>query len=372
VLSRLPAVKGRVRAPASVTEVWVNGQRQKLDAQRRFRAALPRSGKQVVVVEATDLAPAVAAVDLAYGREADLGDLSFSAGRTVEGKVLDADGKPVGRASVLVVDPAAKDALRPRLSGAPEERPPVKAALTDPSGAFRVEHAPTGAAVLLAHDGRELLDEVPVTGSPITVTAAPRPRGTVGGKVLDAAGDPVRASVTLVPAGERAPLIGFEAPDVEPWVVEVDPGRWTATASALPNADGSLMVFDPVALDVRAGERSRLELRARTGGAKVTVQLQLPEALGTISAKLLPADALEAPVQSLYRRLFLAMPSEPSLASAPVFRHAPSGPQTLVLLRELGSGQLGVDRRRVDVPASGELAVTVDQLALETVLREDR
>lgn len=375
VLSRLPAVKGRVRAPASVAEVWVNGERQALDAQRRFRATLLRTGKQVVVVEAAAAAPAVKVVDLAYGREVDLGDLSLDPGRTVEGKVLDPEGKPVPRASVLVVDPAAKDALRERLAFEPEGHPPVKAALTDEAGAFRVEHAPAGAAVLLAAGGELLPAEVPVPPKATSVTATEGASGLVLVKVLDEGGGPVRGSVVLLPADPRAEVTGSALPEGANSTLGfkgLPPGQWTAAVNALPNADGSLMVFDPAEVSAENGKTTRVELRARATGATVTVRLQLPGTLGTLAAKLLPADALEAPAPSLYRRLFLAMPSEPSLAEARVFRHAPPGPQTLVLLRDLGAGQLGLDRRRIDVPASGELAVTVDQVKLETVLREER
>jgi len=375
VLSRLAAVKGRVRAPASVTEIWVDGERQALDAQRRFRATLPRTGKQAVVVEAAGLAPVVKVVDLALGREVDLGDLALDAGRTVEGKVLDPEAKPSANAAVLVVDPAAKGAFRERLSGGPEGRSPMKVAITDGAGAFRFEHAPAGAAVLLSTSAEGRWAEAPVPAGAAGVTATEGASGMVLLKALDAGGSQVRGSAVLVPADPRLQVTGSALPDVTPSTLAfkgLQPGQWTATAIAVPNADGSLMGFDPVPVTVETGKTARVELRARDTGAKVTVQLRLPEALGPIAAKLLPADAMEAPAQSLYRRLFLAIPSEPSLAHAPVFRHAPPGPQTLVLLRDLGNEQIGVDRRRIDVPASGELAVTVDQLRQETLFREER
>jgi len=374
-LSRPAVVKGRVRAPASVTEVWVGDQRQALDAQRRFRAPLLQTGKQAVVVEAAGLAPVVKVVDLAFGREVDLGDLSLDAGRTVEGKVLDPDGKPSANAAVLVVDPAAKDAFRERLSNGPEGRSPMKVAIADQAGAFRFEHAPAGAAVLLSAGAEGRWAEAPVPAGAASVTATEGASGLVLLKALDAGGGQVRGSAVLVPSDPRLQVTGSALPDVTPSTLAfkgLQPGQWTATAVAVPNADGSLTVFDPQPVNVETGKTTRVELHARAGGATVTVQLQLPESLGPVSVKLLPAAALEAPAQSLYRRLYLATPSESSLARAAVFRHAPPGPQTLVVLRDLGSGQIGVDRRRIDVPASGGLAVTVDQLRQEAFLREER
>ncbi|HEY8211243.1 MAG TPA: carboxypeptidase-like regulatory domain-containing protein [Myxococcaceae bacterium] len=370
-LSRLPAVKGRVRGIAAA-EVWVNGQRRTLDDQRRFRAPLLRTGKQVVVVEAAGFAPAAASVDAPSGRDVDLGDLSFSAGRTLEGKVFDPDGKPLARAAVLAVDPTARDALRDRLYGAPDDLPPLAATLTGADGAYRVDHAPLGpAAVLIRYPlylPMENLVQPNVPGLFATLQAG----GTVVGKVVDEGGDPVRGTVTLVPAAAGGMVLAGTVGEAGRFGFGgLAPGPYTLAVSALPGADGSLMVFDPQPVEVKARETSQLELRPRAAGARVTVNLQLPEALGAISARLLPPDAMEAPAQSLYRRLFLAMPAEPSLARAPAFGHAPPGPQTLVLMRELGSDQIGLDRRRIDVPASGELAVTVDQLTLETVLRDE-
>ncbi|HVE82875.1 MAG TPA: carboxypeptidase regulatory-like domain-containing protein, partial [Myxococcales bacterium] len=373
-LPRLPAVKGRIRAPAgtAVEAVWVNGRRQKLDDQRRFRADLLRPGPQAVVVEAQGLAPAVVTANAAMGRDVDLGELALDAGRAIEGQVLDPDGKPLAKASVLAVDPRGRDALRDRLYGAPEERPPLAPALTDAAGRFRAEHAPAGAAVLLVRHPLYQPAEAPLAANPAGVTVTLQAGGAVVGQALDEAGDPVRGEVTLVGAGERGLVLAGAVSDAGRFGFGgLPPGTYAVAVSSLPNGDGSRLVFDPQTVEVRGRETASLELRARSTGATVTVQLRTPRALGALSARLLPADALDAPAQSLYRRLFLAMPPEEGLMHDPVFRHAPAGPHTLVLMRELGRGQLGVDRRRVEVPATGELPVAVDQVKLETVLRDE-
>jgi hypothetical protein len=286
--------------------------------------------------------------------------------------VLDPDGKPVARAQVLAAGPATSEALRQRLYWTSDENPPLAPALTDASGRFRVERAPDGAAVLLVRHPLYQLAEVPVPAGQAAASVSLQGGGSVVGKVLDAGGDPVRGVVTLVPVDTRALVLSGTVSDAGRFGFGGLPaGSYTVAVSALPSADGSSMVFDPRTVEVRGREMAPVELRARETGARVTVELRLPEAVGALSARLLPADALDAPAQSLYRRLFLAMPAEGTLARTPTFRHAPEGPQTLVLMRELGRGRIGLDRRRIDVPASGAATVVVGAVQLETVLREE-
>src|SRR6185369_9282112 len=119
-----------------------------------------------------------------------------------------------------------------------------------------------------------------------SVTVKQAASGLVLVKALDAAGSPVRGSAVLVPADGREEVTGSQLPDVTPASLGfkgLAPGQWTVAVNALPNADGSLMVFDPAPVTVEAGKTARVELRARATGATVTVQLQLPEALGTFA-----------------------------------------------------------------------------------------
>src|SRR5207253_288704 len=101
------------------------------------------------------------------------------------------------------------------------------------------------ATVLIRHP-LYLLDEQPRTASAGPATATLRPGGAVVGKVMDADGDPVRGVVTLVPESPRGMVLsGNVAESGKFGFGGLPAGKYTVAVAALPNADGSFLVFDP-------------------------------------------------------------------------------------------------------------------------------
>lgn len=170
--------------PLSEVRVVVAGalvDRQEVGADGRF-AARPLPAGPVSVRAVAEGCATTERRDLALTTEGLTVALELVCGLTLEGEVVDADGRPVPRAEVELSGPGGKQGVE-----------------TDSRGAFRAAVVAGPHTLEVSARGyrrAELEVQAPATGVTVVLDAG----GSVSGRVTDRAGTPVKgASVMLVP-----------------------------------------------------------------------------------------------------------------------------------------------------------------------------
>lgn len=242
-LRRTGVVTGRVLGPDGKVPAGfvLSGMDVEVDeAAGRFWAALEGKGPFTLRLRAPGLAGRVWRYEKAPAADVELGEVRLAAAKALAGKVLDPGGAP--RPGVMV---------EAHLGDWRDQ------ALSDGSGGFSFE-APEGTAELSAEEQDGLAAVLVPTGrEPVELRlAAP---ASVGGLVIDGAGKPFTGA-TVEARGARTLTVGaargyFSFP-------RLAPGRWVLRVLRGGSKEAE-RDFEPVAVDLRAGAREMIELRAR-------------------------------------------------------------------------------------------------------------
>lgn len=260
VLPRRGSVSLRVRAPVGATlSEWTI---TVIDATSRFhegfafsttRGKLPgdefrvaaSAGACTVTVQATGFVTLVREVEVAPGADTSLGELVLDRGLSIEGSVVDAQGRPVDGATVGL---------------GPPDIPVVE---TDATGRFTMTNRAAGEVRAFATaEGftRAHVKYVLAPGcAPLVITL--RRGGVLRGTVRDAAGRPVPdVGVSVVPRDRASDEPG--APEFEMNGIELD-GTFTARLGAGPwrvtvARDGETLATKDA--DLREGEETAVEI----------------------------------------------------------------------------------------------------------------
>lgn len=264
------------------------------DAEGRFEiAALPDPRIEIEARKPGFSPLRVRAVEIAGGEGAlDLGTLVMLPGVSVEGRVVDPDGKPVAEAGVWAL--AAALQLPQHLDGEIRRRTPD--VLTEADGCFTLPDLESGAKLhLVVHrrgflPARQLGVEAP-TGEPLAVELLPA--SEVHGQVLDEAGEPIAEARLLVePAPPPAGTVGVGRPrqgsreltadDEGRFTVDgLEPGRLEVRAAA-----GGFQPGSPETLELAAGEIRQGVTLVLARGAVVEGRVLSRDGAGVAGARL--------------------------------------------------------------------------------------
>ncbi|MDQ1257838.1 MAG: Carboxypeptidase regulatory-like protein, partial [Candidatus Hydrogenedentes bacterium] len=170
------------------------------DVMGRFQLPNVPAGDVTLVVQAPGFAPAEHETPVSSGQLLSGVEVLLGAGLTVEGTVLDNEGKPIGDARVYVKEDADSGPGRVRSA----------AAVSGPDGRFTLDALPQGDAVLEVMHDRYAPALVPVTGAPgehVAIEVVLGNGGRIEGRVtLD--GQPVLSAMVTA---SRSDMQGFGA-----------------------------------------------------------------------------------------------------------------------------------------------------------------
>jgi len=248
------------------------GARATTDEAGRAELSVETEGRFRLVVEAAGFPPkTVEGIRPAHGAEAPRVEVALEPGRTLTGRVVDADRRPVAGASVWLrlVGAEAVPFSGFLLAAGPSD----DGVTTDDEGRFRLGGLPDDGgpeavhAVVLARApgvGEGLLAWTPDLRDPVVVL---RPRASLQGRVLDPEGAPVADALV------RARLEAREG-----W------GDWNDSWETRTDAEGSFRFDDlppePLRVLAEAGARRSAELAVDPTRPGATLELRLGPAAG--------------------------------------------------------------------------------------------
>ena len=343
VLDRLGSIRGRLVGPtgAPITRFRVNGKLQ-TEPGGAFAVLFEKSGTEALAISAPEMAPMLRSVPVRDGIDVDLGELRMGPGRTVRGRVLDAEtSEPVMGAVIRFID-ASLDSTNPlsyhwtavhaaddgsfRLSNV-EARPHT----------LVVEHQDYWSKRLSLDERAEELTVRLETGAWVEVRVHDT-QGQLMGATLDFErdGGGHRGSY----ASQGTDLLGG-----------LEPGHYTVRVR--PHESSQAVFFRPRRVQVPASGRVSFTFDAEAGGATVRLTVR------------------DKNVRSVWLRSGSAPPLvsrsdlEPALSSSAdadregesdeqwVLDHIPPGPATLLLVEK--SMESRVHREELVIPAGGTL-----------------
>ena len=275
------------------------------DRDGRFRIAGLAEGRYDVAVSRHGFARRrLPAVQVGADAAGELGDITLGPGVIVEGFIRDDGGRPVEGVEVHVRDGGPR--MMMVLEGARAPESPEPAALSDPTGWFRVADLAPGEPLALAFQRRgyvsETLQHIEVPAeAPLDVVL--REASDVAGRVIDAGGESIagaavklQRSVTIELGGNVMRSISLQdtSTDIEGRFVFEDQEPGTVALSAV--ASGQLEAkLDNV--EIPAGEDLvGLEI-ALDAGALLEGRVLAPDgrpAIGATVAKVAGGDRFEA------------------------------------------------------------------------------
>ncbi|MCY1018004.1 carboxypeptidase-like regulatory domain-containing protein [Pyxidicoccus sp. MSG2] len=340
VLARQPHVVGRLMDPdgAPVRAFRMNGQPVE-DAEGAFALPMEYLGETGLVFEADGLAPRVLPVKPRQeGGDLDLGVLRMSRGRTLRGRVVDAETAwPV---------PFAQLMLTPRSSNPEEHAPtlPVEGAGED--GTFTLSHLDPDTFTLTVNRPGYRQLRLTVSSDQEEVTLRLEPGARVEVSVKDRQGRLRAARVQF-----RGDSGSFESVFVEKGQhVQrgLEPGPYTVRVEA---EDERLPVFLPQRVVVPARGLLQVPFQEQEGG--ITVKLSVPG--GTSSYIMLCPGGMPPPSRKAeVARVFgQSHPGEQNGDDA-TFQHVPPGPATVVFIHPYESTRYHWEQ--LDIPETGTLS----------------
>lgn len=268
----------------------------------------------------------------------DLGELRLDAGRSVEGRVVDArSGAPV--AGALISAGATEGWFRARVSSSPTT--------SDADGRFTLQHLSADPQSITAtrsgYAERTLsLEELESSG-----TLTLNPEASLHGKVFDTNGAPARAFIVASRTGGRAG--GAQTKEDGSFeLTGLVPGTYVLQTSA----EDRDLHFEPRTVELAEGAAVEVELRPWVGGATLHVQLA-GKAPGSVSFFLAQgALNLSTPTMTDLLTVMSAgiRPATHDGDSA-IFQNVRAGPFTLVAIAR---GQDGMVLSAAPIEASGE------------------
>jgi hypothetical protein len=221
-------------------------------------------GKSTVTIDVRGFLAVTRTVDVASAAVTSLGEIALDPGVTLEGRVVDAEGRPVAGAAIDMVTIFPVDAgtpwPAPRLARVPRgsrTRARMGAWIldADASGRFRVEHSPPGRWTFIVFaDG--YADTVVTTdvaaGAPPLVVVLHR-GGVLRGTIRDAAGSPASGVDVDIAVGEP-PAIAASLDKSGTFSLRVRDGR---AHVVVRRGDATVATRD---VDVREGEETSVEI----------------------------------------------------------------------------------------------------------------
>jgi protocatechuate 3,4-dioxygenase beta subunit len=299
-------------------------------ADGRFEVALPTAGDRIIVsVDAPGFEPLM--VD--RPAQPDLGDLVLERAPSVTGRVRDEGGGPV--ADAVVSCDACEDSV-----------------LTGPDGSFTLP-SPSFVAkfTVSARKGRLSASTSASREGPRTVELVLKPATRLYGTVYQADGTPAAGfQLEGVNADRGEPLSIVTGPDGR-YSVDVAPGHYRFALGVAREFSG-----EPALLVQVGGGEMRVDVGPAPGTASLTVRLnpRQGKALWVVAGD---AGALGNPPRELMRTRYGQILYQPR-GEQVTLHGLPPGRYTLVWAHYHVDSEDGLVVRTVDVPSSGEVALT--------------
>ncbi len=344
VLDRLGAIRGRLVGPtgAPITRFRVNGKLQ-TEPGGAFAVLFEKSGTEALAIYAPEVAPVLRSVQVRDSIDVDLGEIRMGPGRTVRGRVLDAEtSAPVVGAVIRFID-ASLDSTNPTsyhwaAVHAADDGSFELSNLEARPHTLVVEHEDYWSRRLSLEERTEELTVRLETGAWVEVRVHDT-QGQLMGALLDLERDG---------GGDR----GSYAPEGTDVLGGLEPGHYTVRARPLDSALHPVF-FRPKRVEVPASGRVSLTFDAEPGGATVRLTVKDPKVrsvwLRSGSAPPLVSSSDLEPVLSGSADADREGESDEQW----VLNHIPPGPATLLLVEE--SIESRVHREELLIPAGGTL-----------------
>lgn len=207
------------------------------DQQGRFKSRLSQGSWDLRAGAPGLVATVVRGIVVGPGRDpVDLGTVVLRRGATLEGQVVDLQGKPIAGCQIRILPAGGMTSTRFLAAGVQDEN---EETLSGPDGGFTLTGLPEGQPITLVVSGEGYLSatrqgvQIPAE-RPLRVTLSPGSR--ISGRIVDESGAPVtRAQVLAVYEGP-GPGRGGAAESLDEnggFVIEnVSPGRFTLAVAA--------------------------------------------------------------------------------------------------------------------------------------------
>jgi len=340
VIGKLRSSDGSVPEVAMVSVGWASSAPA---VKGSFELPAVPPGTYDVTVRGADFPEAIVSdVEIEPGKTADLGTIELAAGRKVAGQVVDASGRAVAGADVVLARQLVGDGRNLTASGlgpAFEQQTGMRRASTDGSGRFVFKGVGMGDLVVAAEEttrGRSLPAAVG-TADAQNLALRLQPFGGIEGTVTKD-GKPAGGAQVLVtsPANEKQIVVVNAGPDGAFAVERIGAGEYTVVARAglMGGAKASTRV------SVAANTRTDASIDIRTGNKTLLVTVVGRDGAQVDSAQVFVFEGeASATVASEINRIYLSaagwadMQFAQSKANVPAtFRKVPEGQFTACVL----------------------------------------
>jgi hypothetical protein len=280
VLPRDGGIEGKVRLSNGSTPELVTvtaGNKAAVPATRgAFRIGGLHPGTYDIVFRGPEFDEKLVTAEVKSGAFEDMGTIEVAAGRAAKGRVVDAQGKPVEGASVVVARRMISDGnnLVPPLGAMFEERLGVRRATSDARGDYRVGNIGETEMVIAAeHDarGRAHAVTIPPGTEDATVELRLQPWGALQG-IVTQNGEPVSsAGIYIAPNANPKQNISVEAGmDGKFSVPRLPAGGYNVSGGI---GTGASQTLASKAVTVLPGKTANVELDIVTGDVKLAVEV---------------------------------------------------------------------------------------------------
>ncbi|MBI5528875.1 MAG: carboxypeptidase regulatory-like domain-containing protein [Deltaproteobacteria bacterium] len=319
-----------------------------------------------LVFKAPGMAPVVRSVKIPEGQDLTIPDVVLGAGRTVRGRVVSkADNTPVAGAVIAPFygDSGRMGALM-RFGRADGEPGAKSEAVSGKDGRFAIEKVESGPVEIEASHADFSPARVSVPAERDEVTVMLDPGATIGGRVSDAQGKPLKG---MVGVSLGRPLDSRHAQVAEDGTFEIrglGPGKYTVRFHGSGDVhDRSNLGLAPKTVDVAAGAAVTVDFAESSGGSALVVNVKASdgEPAGRLMPMLLVPGEAAAPAKfDEYRKLM-----ERGIRGArgdegeQTFKGLAAGRYTLMTFAMQGQG-LGVYIEGIDVDGKTDRTVTIE------------
>ncbi|MFP2927005.1 carboxypeptidase regulatory-like domain-containing protein [Pyxidicoccus sp. 3LG] len=340
VLERQPHIVGRVVGPDGVPLLRFTLNRQEPDGTDGA-FALPMSDKEerLIVIEASGMAPLTRAVEQGpRGADVDLGVLRMTPGRTVRGRVIDAEtSAPVERAFI-------------ECSANAWERYTTGYAYSAADGTFELHHVDTASVTLVVQARHRYLEQrVPLASAPEELTVRMEAGARVEVTVKDAQGR-LRAASVHFHRGDGT-SVDAEAPEGRLVQRGLEPGPYTVRLGFEEARTGKAPFFHPRQVVVPASGLLQVAFAEAEGGATVKLRVAgAPDAHLYLFPGSIPVPRRMEDMDRWMAQGFVYRREE----GAPTFRHVPEGRATIFLAST--GDDVRFHMEELDVPAGGTVS----------------
>ncbi len=344
VLERLGHIRGRLvdAKGAPITRFEVNGESRR-DSGGSFAVSFSSSGVEKLTLYASGMAPVQRSVPVREGLDVDLGELRMGPGRTVRGRVLDAETSAPVPAVIRFTDATLA-------STSPTSRV-WRYIFAGEDGSFELSNVEDRPLALLVEHEEYLSRRLSLDDRTDEVTVGLDAGARVEVRVHDAQGRLMGAQLDFErdEGGGR----GAYVPDGTDVLSGLEPGHYTVRVSPI-EGDAQPVFFHPRRVQVPASGRVSLTFEAEPGGA--TVRLVVKAEQRVRSVWLRPGGTLPIASSSDLERALSGSPNAYPEGESDVqwvLHHVPPGRATLLLIsEEVGSR---IHREELDIPSEGTL-----------------